>query len=118
MPATPAFFQASSLPLPGFGSLHSVGSLDVDQARATQRFASPRSPAAPPPRAAWPAAALPGLAYCSGASARWRSRCSACCFAPVGGDSWLWRVAAVLDMHGGRGCHAAAEHTVSVWSCR
>ena len=103
MPATPAFFQASSMPLPGFGSLHSVGSLDVDQARAAQRFASPRAPAAPPARAAWPAAALPGLAYCSGASAplrlasraAWpgRSRCCLpCC-------SWRWRAAAVQDMH-------------------
>ncbi len=128
MPATPAFFQASSLPLPGFGSLHSVGSLDVDQARATQRFASPRSPAAPPVHAAWPAAALPGLAYCSGAGARVRRRprrgslcvllgpvlhrcCSLC-------SSWRWRAAAVQDMHAVRGCPASAKHTVSVRSCR
>ena len=77
VPSTPAFFSQSSMPLPGFGSLHSCGSADVEDFRLAQRFPSPRSPlardadavVAPRGGAALLLAALPGLAYCSGANA-------------------------------------------------
>ena len=77
VPSTPAFFSQRSMPLPGFGSLHSCGSADVEDFRSAQRFPSPRSPVArsadgaeaPKSGASLLLAALPGLAYCSGASA-------------------------------------------------
>ena len=77
LPSTPAFFSQQGMPLPGFGNLHSCGSLDVEDFRAAQRLPTPRSPAAPRTLEAaqasgrggeWLLAALPGLAYCGGAA--------------------------------------------------
>ncbi|KAK9831369.1 hypothetical protein WJX81_006272 [Elliptochloris bilobata] len=74
VPSTPAFFSQRSMPLPGFGSLHSCGSVDVEEFRSAQQFSSPSSPGAQHAAegaeakqggAAWLLAALPGLAYCS-----------------------------------------------------
>lgn len=77
LPSTPAFFSQQGMPLPGFGNLHSCGSLDVEDFRAAQRLPTPRSPAAPRTLEGaqasgrggeWLLAALPGLAYCGGAA--------------------------------------------------